>query len=835
MNVITKALQRVGINLLSQKENIYEYARQDKNRLSYRLKRQRVFVGDLEQKHLKLALMQAEDPENPQRFILYTIYKEILRDFHLRSQMRTALNEVIGEPWAVIDKKTKQVHPQLTELLQKQWFDELSKHVLSAEFWGHSLIQFGVMKPTEKENAALAPFEFDNVLLFPREHVSPERGLILLDPYDSKGIPFREPPFDTWLLEAGDPTDLGLLSIAAKYGLYKKYTLSDWSRSSEKWSDPLLVIHSSSDDDKENDKKEEMAANFGNNGYVILDDDDKVELLERSNGSGYKIFEDFANYLDKENSKGVNGQTGTSDEKAFVGGAEVHERILGGYTEARLRNLFYFHNDKTIPFLIGKGYKLEGYQWMPLRLLNEKKKPTQEPGGAPEKKPLSLATGSAFIREVNSLYNHSCGHDHGPVSAYESSINMEVLMERALKRWHTNKAAKLDRDLVYANARELLKGIKEGFKDPSKMKYGSAEHRLLLNLRHNVHVTAAFKNYQNTLEVSRELFDEEGNIRSRSRFIKAARPVVETFNKNYLTAEYDTAVGTARMASKWAGFQDKGGKLTYKTIGDGRVRQEHAALEGVTLPVNDPFWQVYYPPNGWKCRCYVRWAPDDTPNKEPVERPELKESFKNNAGITGKVFTEDHPYFQINPEDAREAGKLWNINMPVSPDEFAQNVLQYNELIADVNNFNLEFIDNLSGGFVFKHKQAVKREISELLPVSKRMASESYGVVIRPVDNTPGTKNPDLLLGAKHCEVKNNYEGTFNSIDRQLREAKKQAGSVVLNMAGSINLKDLESVIYYRINRSPGIEEVFVLLNNKLFHLKREEILSKSFFGKIKK
>lgn len=41
----------------------------------------------------------------------------------------------------------------------------------------------------------------------------------------------------------------------------------------------------------------------------------------------------------------------------------------------------------------------------------------------------------------------------------------------------------------------------------------------------------------------------------------------------------------------------------YVTTGDDRVRPEHEILDGTTLPKDDPFWQRFYPPNGWNCRC----------------------------------------------------------------------------------------------------------------------------------------------------------------------------------------------------------------------------------------
>jgi len=43
--------------------------------------------------------------------------------------------------------------------------------------------------------------------------------------------------------------------------------------------------------------------------------------------------------------------------------------------------------------------------------------------------------------------------------------------------------------------------------------------------------------------------------------------------------------------------------VQYRTVGDARVRDEHAVLDGQTYAVDDPVWQRIAPPNGFNCRC----------------------------------------------------------------------------------------------------------------------------------------------------------------------------------------------------------------------------------------
>ena len=49
----------------------------------------------------------------------------------------------------------------------------------------------------------------------------------------------------------------------------------------------------------------------------------------------------------------------------------------------------------------------------------------------------------------------------------------------------------------------------------------------------------------------------------------------------------------------------------YDAVMDSNTRPEHAELNGKALRADDPFWQYFYPPNGYACRCTVRAMTQD--------------------------------------------------------------------------------------------------------------------------------------------------------------------------------------------------------------------------------
>lgn len=95
--------------------------------------------------------------------------------------------------------------------------------------------------------------------------------------------------------------------------------------------------------------------------------------------------------------------------------------------------------------------------------------------------------------------------------------------------------------------------------------------------------------------------------------VKSLRRTLEaqgiTDTKNYqLEAIFRTQTQLAYAAGQHAALADPTVSkylwgFKYVTVGDARVRPEHRALEGVTLPKEDIFWEKHKPPNGWNCRC----------------------------------------------------------------------------------------------------------------------------------------------------------------------------------------------------------------------------------------
>lgn len=175
-------------------------------------------------------------------------------------------------------------------------------------------------------------------------------------------------------------------------------------------------------------------------------------------------------------------------------------------------------------------------------------------------------------------------------------------------------------------------------------------------LERSNYIFSGMKTFHELNEAFPSLLDENGNRKSFEQFLNDVRKIDKTYNENYLRAEYNFVQASAQMAAKWENFMKDGDRynLQYRTAGDDKVRPEHAALDRVTLPITDTFWEEYYPPNGWNCRCTVvqvlKTKYPVTPHDEAMALGEeatgkdTKGIFRFNAGIEQKTVPDYNPY-----------------------------------------------------------------------------------------------------------------------------------------------------------------------------------------------
>ena len=605
------------------------------NRLSYQLKRTSIPMAKAEMSLWKRAVASASDPERPDRSDLYALYQLAMSDAHLSSQINSRKIKTLGAPFSVI--KGNVSSKDLTEFLKRPWFGDFLNLTLDSLFHGHSLIEFGELKDGH----------FESVHLIDRHLVVPEKGLVIAKIGDNKGFPFRDTPFNEYLIEVGGTDDLGLLKDAIPEVIWKRNARSDWSVRSEKFGMPVVVIRTSSTDARELDAKEMMAANIGSNGYAILHIDDQIEFHESQHSDAYQVYLEQARFCDEQLSKLILGQTGVSDKKSFVGAAEVHERMMNEYIERDMRWLENVINYKLFPFLVTNGYPLKDARFA----FDEPDAQAKQPGGAGEKK-FSSPGKLSWMSGIENLATPNANTDKR-LKEIATAIHSGNVSEKTTAP-----------ELALNNGDSLWNRIKTNFRKMGSIDKSPEQESWLRVQQNNVYAFGLAKSFAQMQEMRAVVHDQSGVQRPFSEFYKHVKAIDERYNQHYAQAEYQAVVRGTIMGQKWFEIQQQKDTfpwLQYQTKGDGRVRAEHDRLNGIVLPADDPFWSAYYPPNGWRCRCSVKPLTDAQLEKQGLKpanpdtaiqtaEKEVRDSYwKHNTGTSELFDREGTPYFKAVP------------------------------------------------------------------------------------------------------------------------------------------------------------------------------------------
>jgi SPP1 gp7 family putative phage head morphogenesis protein len=186
----------------------------------------------------------------------------------------------------------------------------------------------------------------------------------------------------------------------------------------------------------------------------------------------------------------------------------------------------------------------------------------------------------------------------------------------------------------YANQVRMGTGV-----DIKNISYSDPRFELYNNLQSDAARFTAFREAQRVRELAAVRTDLD-----KSR--------IEKRYNEYLKTEKQGIFANSAAAERWTGFQENAdlyANLEWRTAGDSDVRTEHAALEGLVLPINDPFWNSHTPPLGFGCRCEVIQTDVEVNKTEGHENTPAPKGFDFNPGIDQQIFSDSAGYYTSAP------------------------------------------------------------------------------------------------------------------------------------------------------------------------------------------
>lgn len=326
-------------------------------------------------------------------------------------------------------------------------------------------------------------------------------------------------------------------------------------------------------------------------------------------------------------------------------------------------------------------------------------------------------------------------------------------------------------------------------------------------LKESNYVFSGFKTFHELNEAFPSLLDKDGNRKPFERFLTDVQKINENYNKWYLKAEYNFAMSSADMAARWQGWWDDEDRdrylLQYRTVGDKRVRKVHRALHNVTLPITSRFWDEYFPPNGWNCRCTVA----------RVRKGKYPESDEAQAMLAGSQATagKHQEMMRFNPGKQMACFPTYNTytiskckDCPNRPGKLKLAKVPGNELCAackvikgmtierkkiqeryeayDDKQWKKDFFDNDNGGYLVTEKnrmEAGARNKQEQAKYEKEhemcLVFARAGYRIEHLGETPGVSSPDVTINGMPADLKRT-KGSGNIV-KYARKAVRQQGA----------------------------------------------------------
>lgn len=290
----------------------------------------------------KMAILMATNPDNPNFLFLYQLYENLKLDNHLISVIESRILHSQRSNFKIVDEKGNE-NEELSWLLERTWFEDFIHLSLKSKFEGRKLLE--IFETTDTGELA-------TITEIPMPNFSPKLGIITKNNGETNGWDYREGIYANYYLQVGKDKDLGVLSQMAPVILAKKLAMGAWLDFIEKYGIPPLFITTERDDDKRSNELYDMAVNFKASNFMIGRGNDKFEVPNLTTNNSQSVYDALIARANSEMSKRILGGTALTDEKSYVGSAEIQYQLARDRFESDKLFLSNLINRQLFPRLV---------------------------------------------------------------------------------------------------------------------------------------------------------------------------------------------------------------------------------------------------------------------------------------------------------------------------------------------------------------------------------------------------------------------------------------------------------------------------------------------------
>lgn len=301
------------------------------------------------------ALQGAENSRNPNREALSRVYNEIRLDDDIYSAWRNrksfVLNKIENGQLHLYNGKGELDEELTMQLHRDGWLKAYTEAVLETEAEGTTVILLDAL-PSGKRGVSITRLPF--------HYIDPLLGQVLLDGTSSgQRVSYLEGDAAQWVVQVGDPYNMGFLNVCAPYALRKKLAANLWAIYQELFTIPIMIGKTNAHDDQRKKDFEFAMQNVQTAAYFILDGEESIDFLDSSRAvGGNQVFDAAIERNGNAIKKVIAGQTMTSDDGASLSQAQVHAGIFDGIVTSDAYLVQSVFNAQVLPKLSKFGYKV---------------------------------------------------------------------------------------------------------------------------------------------------------------------------------------------------------------------------------------------------------------------------------------------------------------------------------------------------------------------------------------------------------------------------------------------------------------------------------------------